>query len=211
MLQLVPEWVRPLVVDALLMNNLQETSVAQLDSCDRDAMGRSVTGPMRSYRPTPTRLAIVRALLGVFPVYAMNRTRLLALKACGLRAGRATLFWGMPKLTGHGEITSRLRIGTHCGFNDGCEFDLEAPVTIGNHVSVGHEVRFLTSVRGIGVGKPAPITVGDGAWLGARCTLLGGVTIGAGAIIGAGLTVTSDVSANTLVTGEKSILLPKWS
>lgn len=153
----------------------------------------------------------MNALLGVFPVYAMNRTRLLALKLCGIRTGRATLFWGLPRLTGKGAIASRLQIGTHCGFNDGCEFDLEAPITIGDHVSVGHEVRFLTTLRENGAMKAAPIRIGDGSWIGARCTVMGGVTIGAGAIIGAGLTVTRDVPANTLLTGEKTVPLPKWN
>ena len=156
------------------------------------------------------RLTVVRALLGVFPPFTLNRTRLLALKACGIRTGRATLFLGLPKLTGRGSITSRLQIGAHCGFNDGCVFDLTAPITIGNHVSVGHEVRFLTSVRQEGVETGAPITVADGVWLGARCTLMGGVTVGAGTVIGAGVTVTADVPPNTLMTGAKPISLAKW-
>lgn len=124
--------------------------------------------------------------------------------------GHATLFGGLPRLTGRGPITSRLQIGAHCGFNDGCEFDLEAPITIGNHVSVGHEVRFLTKICQDGIETAAPITVGDGAWLGSRCTLLGGVTVGAGSVIGAGVTITTDVPPNTLMTGAKSVSLARW-
>jgi maltose O-acetyltransferase len=156
------------------------------------------------------RLTLVGAMLGMFPPFTLNRIRLLALKACGIRTGYATLFLGMPKLKGRGAITSRLRIGTYCGFNDGCEFDLTAPITIGNHVSVGHEVRFLTSSSQAGVETAAPITVADGVWLGARCTLLPGVTVGAGSVIGAGVTVTTDVPPNTLMTGAKPISLAKW-
>jgi len=148
--------------------------------------------------------------LDIFPPFALNRSRRLALKACGIRTGNATLFWGLPKLTGPGSITSRLQIGSHCGFNDGCVFDLTAPITIGNHVSVGHEVRFLTSRRQDGVEIAAPITVADGVWLGARCILLGGVTVGAGTVIGAGVTVATDVPPNTLMTGAKPISLAKW-
>lgn len=163
-----------------------------------------------SGRSWHVRLAIVRVLLGIFPTFSLNRTRFLALKACGMRMGRATLFFGMPRLTGHGAITSRLRIGAHCGFNEGCLFDLEAPVTLGDHVAVGHEVRFLTSLRPEGAGTAAPITVGDGVWLGARCTILGGVTIGPGTVIGAGVTVAADVPPNMLITGGKPISLAKW-
>jgi len=153
------------------------------------------------------RLAIMHAVLGFFPSYSLCRTRRFALAACGVRAGFATLFWGLPRLTGRGRITARLQIGAHCGFNDGCTFDLEAPIRIGDHVSVGHKVRFLTSVRREGPAKPAAITIGDGVWLGARCTILGGVTVGAGAVIGAGSTVGTDVPPNTLYSGDRLIPL----
>jgi maltose O-acetyltransferase len=166
--------------------------------------------PVPGGRRWHVRLTVVRALLGVFLPFTLNRTRLLALKACGIRTGHATLFWGLPKLAGRGSITSRLRIGAYCGFNDGCVFDLEAPITIGNHVSVGHAVRLLTALCQEGIKTAAPITVGDGVWLGTRCTLLGGVTVGAGTVIGAGVTVTADVPPNTLMTGAKPISLAKW-
>lgn len=156
------------------------------------------------------RLAVVRAVLGVFPAFSLSRCRLLALKACGFRTGHSTWFWAVPKLTGPGSITSRLQIGSHCSFNEGCEFDLNAPITIGDHVAVGHEVRFLTTFHRDGSETAAPITVGDGVWIGARCTIQGGVMIGAGSVIGAGVTVTSDVPPNTLLTGAKSVSLAKW-
>lgn len=147
--------------------------------------------------------------MGMLPAFALNRFRMLVLKACGVRVGHATLFWGSPKLTGPGAIASRLQVGDFCGFNDGCLFDLAAPITIGNHVSAGHEVRFLAGPRD-GTGAAAPITVGDGSWLGARCTLLSGVNIGAGSVIGAGVTVEADVPPNTLMTGGKPVSLAKW-
>jgi maltose O-acetyltransferase len=156
------------------------------------------------------RLSLVRLVLGIFPSFSLSRTRLLALKACGIRIGRATLFWGLPTLTGRGAVASRLRIGTYCGLNDGCEFDLRAPIDIGNHVAVGHEVRFLTARVRDGVERFEPITVGDGVWLGTRCTLLGGVNVGAGSVIGAGITVAEDVPPNTLLTGGKPVSLAKW-
>ncbi len=166
--------------------------------------------PVPAGRRWHLRFTLVRALLDVFPSISLNRTRLLAMKACGIRMGRATLFLGLPKLAGRGSTPSRLQIGAYCGFNDGCVFDLTAPITIGDHVSVGHEVRFLTSVRQEGVNTAAPITVADGVWLGARCILMGGVTVGAGTVISAGVTVTADVPPNTLMTGAKPISLAKW-
>lgn len=156
------------------------------------------------------RLTIFRFLFGIFPPFTLVRSRRLALKACGIRMGTATWFWGLPQFRGPGAIASRLRIGDHCGFNDGCVFDLQAPITVGNHVSVGHEVSFLTTTSQDGVETAAPISVGDGVWLGTRCKLLGGVTVGAGTVIGAGITVAIDVPPNMLMTGGKPISLAKW-
>ncbi len=166
--------------------------------------------PLPSGRRWHIRLALVRAVLGIVPSCTFNRTRLLALQACGVRTGPATLFLGLPKLQGQGSIASRLRIGAFCGFNDGCLFDLNAAVTIGNYVAVGHEARFLTTVTQDGARIAAPITVGDGAWLGARCTIMGGVSIGAGSVIGAGVTVSADIPPNMLITGAKPVSLARW-
>jgi acetyltransferase-like isoleucine patch superfamily enzyme len=155
-------------------------------------------------------LAVVRLLLGVFPPFTLNRTRRLALQFCGLRLGNATVFWGLPELRGRGAVATRLQIGSDCGFNDGCIFDLAAPITIGNRVSVGHEVSFLTSAGSDGSGMAGPISVGDGAWLGARCKILAGVNVGAGAVIGAGVAIAADVPPNTLMSGAKPVSLAKW-
>jgi len=120
------------------------------------------------------------------------------------------VFWGLPILRGRGAIASRLQIGSDCGFNDGCIFDLAASLTIGNHVAVGHEVSFLTSLGPDGPAMAAPIIVGDGVWLGARCKILAGVNVGAGAVIGAGVVVAADVPPNTLMSGAKPVSLAKW-
>lgn len=156
------------------------------------------------------RFAAVRLLLGWLPSVTFSRTRRIALIACGIRMGRATIFLGMPRLQGRTSFASRLHIGAHCGFNDGVTFDLAAPVTIGDYVWVGHEARFLTSMDGEHRPVIAPITIGNGAWLGSRCTVLAGVTIGAGSVIGAGATVAADVPPNTLLVGTRSIPLPTW-
>jgi len=44
-------------------------------------------------------------------------------------------------------------------------------------------------------------TIGRDVWIGARCVILQGVTIGDGAVIGAGAVVTKDVPENTIVLG----------
>ncbi len=143
--------------------------------------------------------------------------RTMALRAAGLQIGRGSIFWSLPTLVGTGKFPRNLRIGRLCGFNKGCYFDLEAPIAIGDHVAVGHDVAFITSGRENGLpaqraGRPlpAPIVVGDGAWLGARSTVLPGVTIGTGSVVGAGVTVDQDVPAHTLVSGARPVSIARW-
>ena len=162
----------------------------------------------------------IRAVERVFrwsPAFFAAKTLSTALRVAGIDLGRTSLFWGLPRLTGSGDVCSRLKIGEHCGFNVNCHFELDGPITIGDHVSVGHEVMFLTRTRdtsssaqrGVTVGA-AGIEIGNGAWLGARCTILPGVKIGAGSVIGASVVVARDVSANVLLTGNRTVSLAKW-
>ena len=47
----------------------------------------------------------------------------------------------------------------------------------------------------------APVVLGENVWIGARATILKGVTIGDNAVVGTGSVVTKDVPANTVVAG----------
>ena len=156
-------------------------------------------------------------LFRAVPPFVAPNLRTQSLRAAGFEIGQASVFWGRPFFYGTGDITGRLTVGTDCGFNAGCVFDLEAAVTIGNHVAVGHRVMFLTrdydhgsAAQRAGAVRRAPIVVEDGAWLGARAVVLPGVTIGAGSVIGAGVAVTQDVPPNTLLSGTQKIPLTKW-
>ena len=102
----------------------------------------------------------------------------------------------------------QLTLGDDCYINSNCCFDLSAPVTIGRNVHIAFQTTFVTGGHHIGPSElragqhdPAPITVGDGAWIGARAIIMPGVTIGAGAVVAAGAIVTRDVDPDTLVAG----------
>lgn len=80
--------------------------------------------------------------------------------------------------------------------------------TIGSRVNLGPGVMMLSdghalggAVRRAGTNETRPITVGDGAWIGAGAIVMGGVNVGAGAVVAAGAVVTRDVPANTMVAG----------
>jgi maltose O-acetyltransferase len=142
----------------------------------------------------------------------------VALRATGVDVGDACMFFGFPKLSGSGDICSRLHIGSDCGFNFGCYFELDGEISIEDHVAVGHEVMFLTrdydtrdpGRRGVACGA-RPIRVEAGAWLGSRCVIMPGVTIGAGSVVGASVVVREDLPPNTLFTGARRISIAKWA
>ncbi len=48
---------------------------------------------------------------------------------------------------------------------------------------------------------PEPVTIGDRVWLGNRCMVMKGVTIGDGAVVAGCSLVTRDVPPNTMVVG----------
>lgn len=163
------------------------------------------------------RLLAFQALAGWVPNLVGNRFRTRAIRAAGIKIGEGTTFFGYPTFVGAGPIHQRLVVGEYCGFNKGAFFDLAAEIRIGDDVAVGHDVTFLTSTyapgtstQRAGATRSAPIVVGDGVWIGARATILPGVTIGGGSVISAGVAVGEDVPENTLVTGNQRVSLARW-
>ena len=157
---------------------------------------------------------LARLLVFALPVLAGSRLRAAALRLAGFNIGRGVTLGGMPRLFGDGPIESRLAIGDHCFFNVGTTIELGERVTIGRWVTLGPEVMLLTTTHQVGGPDHrcssrvvAPIEIGDGAWIGARATVLPGVTIGHGAVVGAGSLVLHDVEPNTVVAGAPAKLV----
>ena len=154
------------------------------------------------------RLLFAQLLMAPLPVHAGGRLRVLALRLAGFRIGTHTHVFGWPVITGERGLQRKLRIGSECWFNVGVRFDLGAEITIGDRVAMGQEVLLMTGTHEIGAHerragplRTAPIHIGDGVWLGARCIILPGVRVGDGAIVAAGAVVNRDVPANAIVGG----------
>lgn len=58
-------------------------------------------------------------------------------------------------------------------------------------------------------GRNEPIFIGRNVWIGARATILKGVTIGDGAIVGAGSVVTRDIEPYAIVAGNPARFI-RW-
>ncbi|MFT4230999.1 MAG: sugar O-acetyltransferase [Microbacterium sp.] len=84
-----------------------------------------------------------------------------------------------------------------------------APVTIGDMVLFGPRVTIATASHPVDFQQRTvdmfeyalPVTIGEGAWLGAHVIVGPGVTIGARAVIGAGSVVTRDIPPDVVAVG----------
>ncbi len=93
-------------------------------------------------------------------------------------------------------------------------------VEIGTGAAIAYGVTILTSadprtkLRKLYPKMTAPVKIGEYCWIGARSTILPGVTIGEGSVVAAGSVVTKDVPPHTMVAGvpaviKKQITYPK--
>jgi maltose O-acetyltransferase len=154
------------------------------------------------------RLTFVLGLCNRLPPYAMAALRLRLLRFAGVHIGDDSGIGGGLWIASGSRPATRLWIGASCFINDGCRFDVTAPITVEDGVYLGHEVAVITATHAIGeehrragevVGKP--VTIERGAWVGARATILAGVTVGAGSVVAAGAVVTCSVPPHTIVGG----------
>lgn len=107
---------------------------------------------------------------------------------------------------------SSIIIGKNCGISQSSLVSL-CHIKIGDNVKMGGGTSVLTSdfhsldpvVRrsndDIKQRKNAPVYIGNDVFIGAKCIILKGVTIGDGAIIGAGSVVSRNVPANQIWAG----------
>jgi maltose O-acetyltransferase len=158
-----------------------------------------------AFRP---RLHLASAATKLLPDLVGNRLRAALLRAGGVRLGHGTVVGGRITIAGPGSCHRRFRVGARGWINAGCYFDASDEITLGDDVAVGQRVVVLTQTHDVGpparragVLRTAPVSIGNGAWIGAGALLLPGVTVGAGAIVGAGSVVTRDVPADTIVGG----------
>lgn len=82
-------------------------------------------------------------------------------------------------------------------------------ISIGNHVTITGEVRFVTHDGGVWVLRDehpdldvlAPITIGSNVFIGLRATILPGVTLGDNVVVAAGSVVTRSFGDDVVIGG----------
>jgi maltose O-acetyltransferase len=154
------------------------------------------------------RIWLLDLVVALLPYQAFPRLRALLYRMMGISVGPHTLILGRLQLGGRGPIASRLRIGSHCVLNAPLFLDLTGPITIGDHVHVGHHSILVTADHEIGSPwrrggevTPKPVTIEDGCLIGAGVTVLPGVTICRHSIVSPSSLVAASVPASKLVGG----------
>lgn len=101
-----------------------------------------------------------------------------------------------------------VRIGRNTLINRNCMLDARSPLSIGANVSISPDVMILAGTHDVNDPEFAPsevgpwaVTIGDYVWIGARATIMPGVTVGRGAVVAAGSVVTKDVAPLAIVGG----------
>ncbi|MBL9165278.1 MAG: colanic acid biosynthesis acetyltransferase WcaF [Planctomycetaceae bacterium] len=135
---------------------------------------------------------------GWLPVSSL-KVRLLRL--FGARIGRGVVIKPHVRI----KFPWRLAIGDHCWIGQESWLDNMVDVEIGNHVCISQLTYLCTGShdhrRRTFDLLPAPIRIGDGAWIAARATILPGVRVGANALVASGSVVSRDVEAAQIVGG----------
>jgi len=159
-------------------------------------------------------LMALHLALNLLPKHRAQSARAELFRVAGFRVGPGTRIASAPKINGQRTLFSNLVVGANCIVEADCVFDLEERITIGDRVTLSPGVMILTSTHELDIREHragpvvrAPVNIGDGAWLGPRCIILSGVTIGEGAIVDAGAVVNKDVAPQTRVGGVPAVQL----
>jgi maltose O-acetyltransferase len=161
------------------------------------ACSRFIVAVRRQFDGVEPRFKIPLAIGNHLPTYALGAARLRLLRFAGIRIGRGSGIGGKVLVAGGASPARHVVIGADCFLNDGCRFDSTAPITIGDGVYVGHDVAILTATHDIdGPHRRA------GHLVGRSVTIEHGVWIGARATILPGVTIGHGavVAAGAVVT-----------
>jgi acetyltransferase-like isoleucine patch superfamily enzyme len=134
-----------------------------------------------------------------------------------LRFGRHVRFIGRLTLSVHG----RLELGDNIIVNRDCSFSTMSAITIGRDCGIGEGTSIHDMAHCFGpdwVDVPfeqrpfwtSPIAIGENVWIGAKCTIVGGVTIGDDVVVAANSVVTKDLPSHCMAAGAPARVVRSW-
>lgn len=148
--------------------------------------------------------ALVELLLVTNPLQISSRLRVAALRAFGATIGSHVIFRPRTRV----RFPWKLEVGNDSWIGEGVWIHNQDAVVIGRDVVVSQDT-FLTTGSHAHRRDMAlitrPITVADGAWITARCVVLGGARIGRSALIQPMSVVRGDIPENVIAGGNPAI------
>ena len=146
-------------------------------------------------------LVVWKILASWLPYFIGSRWRVWLLKCFGMKHQGHVSVYPSVKVWAPWNV----EMGSYVAIDDEVNLYSAAKITIGTKVAISREAFICTASHDITkANRPlvtAPITIGDGVWIGARAIILPGVTIGEGAVVAAGAVVTKDVEPWAVVGG----------
>lgn len=142
-------------------------------------------------------------LLPTSKCFAFKR---FVLRMAGISIGSDVKVNGHTWFYGRGKVV----IGDRTWIGPGCRFysTFGTTIEIGADCDIAPQVAFVTgshefgpSSRRAGQGYALDICIEKGTWLGAKVSVLGGVTVGSGSFVAAAGLVSSDLPVNSLAAG----------
>ena len=133
-------------------------------------------------------------------------------EAAGVRVvPGASARWGAYLAPGVIMMPSYVNIGAHVG----ADTMVDTWATVGSCAQIGERVHLAGGVGIGGVLEPpgaVPIMVGDDAFIGSRCMVVGGASVGKGAVLGAGTILSGSIPVIDAETGEEISrgAVPDW-
>jgi len=152
---------------------------------------------------------LANALLLQNPLNPSSRLKAIVLRFFGAKVGKGVIL--KPSI--NVKYPWNLEIGDHSWIGEGAWLDSLGKITIGRNCCISQGAYFCTgnhdwSDTAFGL-IVKPIIIENGAWVGARTTVLPGVKVGGHSIVTAGSTVSKDTEPYMIYAGNPAQLVKK--
>lgn len=152
-------------------------------------------------------LIVCKLLIKPFPYFMGNRWRIWLTTRFGLKHKGDVVIYPNTRIWAPWNV----EMGSSVAIDSDVNLYSVDKIKIGTKVAVSREAFICTASHDINyANRPlitAPITICDGVWIGARATVLPGITIGEGAIVAANAVVTKNVPAWAVVAGNPAKII----
>jgi putative colanic acid biosynthesis acetyltransferase WcaF len=142
-----------------------------------------------------------------FCPFSLSALKCAALRAFGAKIGRGVVIKPQVKIT----FPWKLEVGDFVWLGEECWLLNLERIVIGSHVCISQRAFLCTGnhnyrLKTFGL-IVEPITVEDGAWLGAQCWVGPGVKVGSHAVLAAGSVATNKMDAWGIYRGNPAVLV----